>query len=268
MTNVQSIAEFLESFAPPALAEEWDNVGLLLGDPREGVARVMTCLTVTADIVAEAIREKVDLIVSHHPLPFRPMRQVTTDTMTGSLVWELAGQRIALYSPHTGFDSAVGGVNRQLIERLGATGIRPLVPSKDTVEPPNEDTPGGGRYGRFQPPLPLQRVIARVKEELGIEQAKLIGDPQRLISQPAVACGAAGAFLHAAHRAGCDMLLLGETNFHTCLEAEFLEVALVLVGHYASERFAVESLAETLAQQFPEVTVWASREERDPVRWV
>jgi putative NIF3 family GTP cyclohydrolase 1 type 2 len=84
----------------------------------------------------------------------------------------------------------------------------------------------------------------------------------------AVACGAAGELLDAARRAGCDAMVVGETRFHTCLEAEAAGIGLLLPGHFASERFAVEELAGILARQFPELEVWASREERDPVRWV
>ncbi|MCO6454149.1 MAG: Nif3-like dinuclear metal center hexameric protein, partial [Pirellulaceae bacterium] len=84
----------------------------------------------------------------------------------------------------------------------------------------------------------------------------------------AVACGSAGQFLPAAARAGCDLLLTGETSFHTCLEAQALGVHLLLPGHYASERFAVEQLAELLAAEFPALHIWASRHERDPLKWL
>jgi putative NIF3 family GTP cyclohydrolase 1 type 2 len=86
--------------------------------------------------------------------------------------------------------------------------------------------------------------------------------------QVAVACGAAGEFLEPAADAGCDVLVIGETMFHTCLEAEALDIALLLPGHFASERFAVETLAECLASEFPDLSVWASREEKDPLHWV
>jgi putative NIF3 family GTP cyclohydrolase 1 type 2 len=88
------------------------------------------------------------------------------------------------------------------------------------------------------------------------------------ITQVAVACGAAGEFLSAAQRAGCQLLVLGETNLHTCLEAEATNVSLLLPGHFASERFAVEHLAAVLAEAFPELTVWPSAVEADPIRWL
>ena len=101
-----------------------------------------------------------------------------------------------------------------------------------------------------------------------VGQLQIVGDPQQAIRSVAVACGAAGEFLEAARRAGCDALVLGETGLHTCLEAEAIGIGLVLPGHYASERFAVEDLADILASQFPDLEVWASREERDPLQWV
>jgi putative NIF3 family GTP cyclohydrolase 1 type 2 len=83
----------------------------------------------------------------------------------------------------------------------------------------------------------------------------------------AVACGSAGEYLEVALRRGCQLLVTGETRLHTCYEAEARGAALLLAGHYASERFGVERLAEVVAQQFPTLTVWASRDERDPLQW-
>ena len=89
MLSVSSIAAFLENFAPNRLAAEWDNVGLLVGDGQQDVERVITCLTVTPASVAEAVAEKADLIVTHHPLPFRPVRRLTADTPEGRMLLDL-----------------------------------------------------------------------------------------------------------------------------------------------------------------------------------
>jgi len=95
-----------------------------------------------------------------------------------------------------------------------------------------------------------------------------VGLPDQPIQNIAVACGSAGEFLQLAASQGCECLVIGETQFHTCLEAEARGVGLLLTGHFASERFAVELLAEVLTRQFAETTVWASREERDPIQRV
>src|SRR5436309_826475 len=125
MTSVNDIARFLEEFAPPALAESWDNVGLLVGDAAQQVERIMTCLTVTHASAAEAIERGADLIVTHHPLPFRALARLTTATTDGRLLWDLIASRVSIYSPHTAFDSARAGINQQWAEGLALQNIAP-----------------------------------------------------------------------------------------------------------------------------------------------
>jgi len=262
MLTVAAVAQFLEAFAPVRLAEEWDNVGLLVGDAARPVARIMTCLTLTPASVAEAVQDKADLIVAHHPLPFRPLRRLTSESNEGRLLLDLIGARIAVYSPHTAFDSAGQGINQRLAEGLGLVEIAPL--TADSQDP----AIGTGRFGRMASAVTLAELSGRVARFLHIEQLQIVGDPKRQISRVAVGCGSAGELLDAAARQGCDCFVTGEARFHSCLEAEALGVALVLAGHFASERFAVEQLAEILAGQFPAAAVWTSRAERDPIVWI
>ena len=262
MATVQTISDFLESFAPSRLAEEWDNVGLLVGDPTCAVRRIMTCLTVTSASADEATRENVDLIVTHHPLPFRPLKRLTTESVPGKLLWQLIRHGISIHSPHTRFDSAAMGINQRLAEGLELLEIEPLVPGDD-----DPDGLGAGRCGRLENSPSLSDCADRLKQFLSIEGLHVVGESTRVIRRVAVACGSAGSFLGAARRKGCDLLVTGETTFHTCLEAEATDIALLLPGHYASERFAVELLAGVLANQFPETEVWPSRDEADPLRW-
>lgn len=262
MTTVQSISDFLEAYAPSRLAEDWDNVGLLVGDPTQNVRRVMTCLTVTPASAEEAVREQADLIISHHPLPFHPLKRLTTESVPGRLLWQLIRAGVSVHSPHTRFDSAAMGINQRLAEGLGLIDIQPLVPADD-----DPDRLGAGRYGDLQTPLTLAECSERLKLFLSIEGMHAVGTASTSIRRVAVACGSAGSFLGAARRRGCDLLVTGETTFHTCLEAEATDVALLLPGHFASERFAVEVLADVLAAQFADIEVWVSRDEADPLQW-
>src|SRR6185295_14786586 len=129
VTTVADLCSFLDVFAPPNLAADWDNVGLLVGDRAQPVERVMTCLTITPAAAAEAIRERVDLIVTHHPLPFKPLERLTADEPTGRLLLDLIRTGIAIHSPHTAFDSAAAGINQQLAEGLELHDIQPLEPA-------------------------------------------------------------------------------------------------------------------------------------------
>jgi dinuclear metal center YbgI/SA1388 family protein len=262
MADIREICEFLDELAPARLAEDWDNVGLLVGDPARPAQRVMTCLTVTPDSAQEAVQERADLIVTHHPLPFRPLDRLTVESTAGRLLWELIGARISVFRPHTSWDSACDGINQQLAVGMGLQEIRPLTPT-DPLQPDE----GSGRWGQFPSPKTLAELIKRTQQFLSIQGLHYVGKPSKLIRRAAVACGSAGQFLQPAQRAGCELLLTGETSFHGCLEAAALGVALILPGHYASERFAVETLAEQLQRQFPAVQVWASRTEQDPLIW-
>ena len=263
MPTLDTVIQLLEQIAPPALAESWDNVGLLVGDRTSAVKRLMTCLTITPASAREAIDRHADLIVTHHPIPFQPVRQVTTDTTVGRLLWELIGARIAVYSPHTAFDSARVGINAALAEGLALNNVAPLVPATT-----QDVTEGTGRYGNLTGAMTLATLARAVKKLLKLNSVRVIGADGQQVIRVGIACGSGGSLLDTARAAGCDAFLCGEANFHTCLEAEAHGMALVLTGHFASERFALERLADWLATQLPDVEVWASRDERDPLRTV
>jgi dinuclear metal center YbgI/SA1388 family protein len=252
MHTVSDLCQFLEAFAPAELAAEWDNVGLLVGDRAQKVERAMTCLTITPATAAEAIRERANLIVTHHPLPFRPLKRLTADEPAGRMLLDLIRAGIAIHSPHTGFDSASAGINQQFAEGLGLTEIQPL-----ELE--------SGRFGQLPRAHTVSEVATLLKQFLKIDALHVAGLADKWITQVGIACGSAGEFLSAAIDHGCQALVTGETRLHTCYEAEARGIALLLVGHYASERFGVESLARTLAVQFPDLAVWASRDEQDPL---
>ena len=261
MPVLQEVCQYLESFAPVALAEDWDNVGLLIGRRERTVERIMTCLTITPESVQEAIRERAGLIVTHHPFPFRPIKRITNDATVGSMLLDLIQAGIAVYSPHTAFDSAAQGINQQLAEGLQLSNIRPLVAA---VEDP---AIGSGRWGDYSASKPLAEVTEMLKQFLSLSQLRVVGEADKPIRRVAIGCGAAGEFLYQVDRAGTDLLVLGETNFHTCLEARSQGVALLLTGHYASERFAVERLANQLRSVWQGVNVWASHDETNPFRY-
>jgi dinuclear metal center YbgI/SA1388 family protein len=165
MTTVADLAAWLEGFAPRALAEPWDNVGLLWGDPAATVERVMTCLTVTPATADEAIVAGAGAIVSHHPVLFKPVKAIRADRPETGFLWRLARAGTAILSPHTSFDNTVGGINDGLAERLGLVEVRPLrdgLASKQfkvvVFVPPKDREPvldsafaaGAGRIGDYE----------------------------------------------------------------------------------------------------------------------
>lgn len=165
MPTVSDLSTFLDGFAPPALAAEWDNTGLLLGETGTQVERVMTCLTVTPAVVEEAVAEQVGLIVSHHPVLFRGAKKLVSASGEGRLLLPLLRHGVAVYSPHTSFDNCVGGINDGLCRRLGLVNVKPLRPRdgakqfKLVVFVPDSDlakvsdavfAAGGGVIGQYE----------------------------------------------------------------------------------------------------------------------
>lgn len=252
--QLSEIVQYLDSEYPAATAEEWDNVGLLVGDVEKDVQRIATCLTVTPNVCQEAVEEKVDLVVSHHPFPFRSLRRITSRDVEGKMLLTLIGSGVAVYSPHTAHDSAPDGVNHQLASILKLTNVEALYEN------------GSGRIGCIcndssHSGRKLVDFLEIVQKQLG--PCSFVGDRDKEIRRVAIGCGAADDFVDEAARQNADLLLLGEARFHACLKAESLGLALILPGHYASERFAVETLAEKIARKFSDIACFASRTEHD-----
>lgn len=269
MTTVSEIADELSQLAPTSLAEDWDNVGLLVGNGEADVSSVMTCLTLTANVAAEAITRQSQLIISHHPVLFRSIQRLTTQSVEGQVLLDLISAGVSVYSPHTGFDSASEGINQQLAELFGLSSIGVLRPIENTIDKSNADANpvGGGRFGDLPSESTLAEFIDLVKRRLRVDNLQYVGSDAVTIRRVGIACGAAAEFLRDASEHGCQVFLTGEARFHACLEAQAHDLALVLPGHYATERPAMERLAERIGQRFPKLTVWASESEFDPVRW-
>ncbi|MEO2049567.1 MAG: Nif3-like dinuclear metal center hexameric protein [Pirellulales bacterium] len=262
MPTIGQVVEILNLFAPAELAEDWDNVGLLVGKSDWSASKVMTCLTVTPTTADEAVSLGVNLIVSHHPLPFHPLRAITDESTAGRLLLQLITAGIGVYSPHTAFDSAEAGINQHLAIGLGLQEIKPLISATGSVDS------GSGRRGWLGESLTLVEMAERVKIFLDISTIQVAGAEDLQVSRVAIACGSGGSFLQHAIARECNCLVTGEATFHTCLEAEACGIGLILPGHFASERFALVALADYLSEQLAGIEVWASRTERDPLRTV
>lgn len=252
------IDSFLAPFAPVELAESWDNVGLLVGRRDQPVRKIMTCLTINQASANEAADKQVDLIVSHHPMPFHALKRITDETATGRILLTLMEARIAVYAPHSAFDSAARGINQRLAMGLGLTEIRP-------IQVLDEQTGLGiGRQGALASPQTLESLARSVKQFLNCGNVDVVGSANQKIETVAVTCGAAGSLFELVKKAGVDALVLGETNFHTYLDALDAGIGLVLPGHYATERFACQELSDELAAVFPDIEVFCSEQETEP----
>jgi dinuclear metal center YbgI/SA1388 family protein len=222
----------LDARYDPALAEPWDAVGLVCGDPAETVRSVLFAVDPTTAVVDEAIDRGVDLVVTHHPLLLTAVHGVPADDPKGRLVHRLVRAGAGLFVAHTNADRAAGcGVNDALAAALGLADPVPLEPA---------DTPGAGlgRVGALAEPLSLRAFAERVARALPatVGGARVAGDPDREVRTVAVCGGSGGSLLPAAAAAGADVLVTSDLKHH--LVSEALEAdgpALVDVAHWASE---------------------------------
>jgi dinuclear metal center YbgI/SA1388 family protein len=232
MTELAALVDILEDAYPPVLAESWDAIGLVCGDPREQVRRVHVCVDPVDETVDEAIEAGAQLLVTHHPLLLRGVHGVPADTPKGAIVHRLIRAGVALYCAHTNADSADPGVSDALAAALGLTVLGPLAPDGD-------GRTGAGRIGTLPSAEPLHAFTTRVAEALpatawGVRAA---GDPDRPIRTVAVCGGAGDGYLDHALAAGVDAFVTADLRHHPAAEhlARPGAPALVDVAHWASE---------------------------------
>jgi len=235
---------------------------LLVGHGTAAVDSVMTCLTLTPNVAQEAIDQQVDLIISHHPIMFRPIQSITDGNSEGKMLLDLIENKVAVFSPHTRYDSARAGINQQLAVDLGLQEIQPIRLLENQSE--GDEVLGSGRYGRLESAYAFDDFCQLVKQKLNVSQLITTSPQNRSIQTVGVACGSAAEFLSDAAKQGCDAFITGEGRFHTAFEAQVLNVGLILMGHYQTERPAMESLVGLLEKEFADVKFRASQDEADP----
>lgn len=262
MATLATVTSALERIAPLRLAAAWDTVGLLVQPGRDAVERVLTCLTLTPAVAAEAARERIDLVVTHHPLPFRPVGRITADTGPGTALLALIGAGVGVWSSHTAWDSAAGGINDQLAALLGLAHVAPIEPDRET------SLAGCGRMGGAAAGVSVAAVARRAAERLAAAHVQVVGDPDRPAGRVGIVCGSGGDMVDAVRRGGCDTLLTGEIKLHQATEALAAGLAVIAVGHHASEHFSMAVLADRLAAAVPGLACRPSRDERDPIGWL
>ncbi len=229
--SVSDIWKALEEWAPASLAEEWDNVGIQVGDPLARVKRLVTALDVTIPLVDYAIEQNANMILTHHPLIFSPIKKLDLSTPIPALIARLIKKDIALASAHTNLDSALHGVSDELVSMLNLKEVTPLVPSAES----HEASTGIGRTGILPKPLKLKEVIDRVIKSLDVPGVSAAGNPDMNIRKIAV-CGGSGSSLWPVFlKCGADLFLTAEIKHNIFREAEMMGLAVIDAGHFATE---------------------------------
>ena len=252
----------LEQFAPLPLQESWDNAGLQLGLTEAEVSGALLCLDVNEQIVDEAIEKGCNLIVSHHPLLFRGLKQISGADYVQRCVIKALKNDIVVVSMHTNLDNAQGGVNWKIAEKLGLENCEFF--AQKTVDGLEA---GSGVVGNLPSEMDARAFIELVKKQFGVQCAQCNQLLQRPIRKVAI-CGGAGDFLlDDALAQGADAFITGEMHYHQYFGYE-QRIQICVIGHYQSEQYTSEIFRDIIAKECPGVRTVIAETSTNPIVYI
>ena len=261
MTRLFEIMEALNQIAPKDLKEPWDNVGLMVGDESQKIRKVYVCLDLTTENVRNAVEFGADLIVSHHPLIFKPLYSVTESDPISSMIITAIKNNISVFSMHTNFDKADGGMNDLLAKRLGLENVRKFT-DDECVDGNGEPFSGIGRVGMLEIPVSMESFVLRVKKNLGCSAIKYSGDLSDTIQTVALCSGSGGKEgIYSAFHSGADAYVTSDLSHEHARSAYEFGLNIIDAGHFETENIICEYLADFFENHFPELEVMTSKSE-------
>ena len=239
----------LEELAPARFAMEYDNVGLLCGRKEREVRRVFIALDATDEAVDEAIRAGADLLLTHHPLIFHGIKRVTEDDVIGRRLVRLIENDISYFAMHTNFD--VMGMADAAADELDLT-------DRQVLEVTWEDelsTEGIGRIGGLPREMSLRQCAEYVKSVFGIDALRIFGDPEKPVRKAAVCPGSGRSVIGEALEKQADVLITGDTDHHTGIDAVAAGLTIIDAGHYGLEKLFIPYMQAVFLRQMPSLEV-------------
>ena len=243
----------METWAPTHWAEDWDNVGLLLGDPTRNANKVLVALDATEAVVHEAVTGGYDFLLTHHPLIHDPLKKITTATPQGRKILTLIQSGINLYCAHTNLDKAANGVNDCLLSAMDGceASSEGGIFAQDGREPLVDgicDTPGLGWVVDLNTPIMLKNFAALLKKFLKLDDIRFSGDATAMVHKVGLCGGDAShpQYWRAAHAKGCDVFVTGDMRYHNAVDAVEAGISIVDITHYAGEVLIVETIVQRL----------------------
>jgi dinuclear metal center YbgI/SA1388 family protein len=266
---VSDIMRLMDEIAPPALAEDWDNAGLQIGDQQWTVRKVGVALDASMAVINAACQQKVDMLVTHHPLIFSPLKCIDCQTPIGAIVQKAIEHRISIFAAHTNFDKSEGGLNDILARRIGLLNSvaldRAIASTSDKMGDPHQ---GIGRIGDLPKAFKLQEFAAEIKQRLRLDTLKIVGRPDLVITRAAVCTGSGSSLVNAFLSSSAQVYISGDLRYHDAKDVEAADLSLIDIGHFPSEYLMVDALVNRLAQMVSqnqlEVIVQDCGEEIDP----
>ena len=261
MAKISDLTAFLENIAPASLQESYDNAGLIVGNPETAITGVLTSLDCTETIIEEAVERGCNVVVAHHPIVFRGLKRFNGSNYVERTVIKAIKKDVAIYAIHTNLDNVRHkGVNERIAQRLGLENLRLLKAKND------EGTVGSGMVGELATPLTETQFLQLIKDRMltgAIRHTPLLEKKVRTV---AVAGGAGGFLLNDAKAAGAQVFVTADYKYHEFFDADG-EIVICDIGHYESEQFTTQLLAELLSKEFTTFAVLSTERNTNPVRY-
>lgn len=284
--TVKKIIDIINGFAPFDLAENWDNSGLQAGDPDGEIQKIMVSLDVSKEVMEASRDWGADLVLSHHPLQINPVKSIDFSKMPGSVIGLAAREHISIISAHTNLDKAVGGLNDYFAQIMGVNCDEVLCPDPIILDSIISDSnkaaspldkskgqlQGLGRIGALKSVLSLRDLALNVKERLGLEHLRVIGDLDLQVDRVALCTGSGGSLVDCFLESSADVYITGDVKYHEARQVEMNHKGLIDVGHFASEVIVVDLLESILAQALAsvgyDIKIQGFKKEKDPFKTV
>lgn len=226
--------EAMERIAPARLAQDWDNVGMLIDCGNEEFKKILFALDLTEDVAIQAKNTGADLVVTHHPVMLSGIKRLDGQTGESRAILLMAKNGISHFAAHTNFDCAESGTNAYLAAILGLVDPKPLM----------ED--GMGRIGGLEREITLAELTKRIGDLLNAKTIRAAGDPQKPVRKLAIVTGSGMSLAIEAKAAGADAILTGDAKYHPAAEAVEAGIAVIDAGHFSTERPAMTQLIQGL----------------------
>ena len=238
----REIMDALEKRWNPSYAMAWDNVGLLVGREEKEIKKIFVALDVTDDTLAQALAFGADMMITHHPLLFSPVKKINTGDFIGRRLIAMIQADLCYYAMHTNFD--VKGMAELNSRCLGLQNLRVL---EEIVE-----GEGIGRTGELEQEMSLLDFAEKVKHDFGIPDVRVYGDPNQMIKTVSVSSGSGKSMVTSALKQKADVLVTGDIDYHTGIDAKAQGLAVIDAGHYGTEYGFIAYMKQELGKMFPD----------------
>lgn len=243
------LISWLEERYPASAAEDWDNVGLLVGDDEKEISHIFLALDLTEETLTEAVEAGADMIITHHPMIFSGIKKINNKSFTGRKILTLIRKDIPYYAMHTNYD--ILGMADLSADYLKLSDTKVLF----VTEANEEKVQGFGRVGKLPRKMTLRECACFVKAVLGLGDVKVYGDLETEVCTAAVCTGSGKSMIGEVLRAGADVYVTGDIDHHTGIDTAAQGLCLIDAGHYGTEYIFMDAMKRVLKEDFPALRV-------------